>query len=140
MPLKNESAEEPSINLTPMVDVVMLLIIFFLVGTQFNKPERQYEINLPTVSDAQPLTSLPDEIIVNVSKTGEFEVNGQTITVDELESTFRDAQQRYEDQVVIIRGDGEGAYQNVMTVLNLCHRTRIVNVQLANRLESQESG
>ncbi|MCA9031200.1 MAG: biopolymer transporter ExbD, partial [Planctomycetaceae bacterium] len=76
MPLKNESAEEPSINLTPMVDVVMLLIIFFLVGTQFNKPERQYEINLPTVSDAQPLTSLPDEIIVNVSKTGEFEVNG----------------------------------------------------------------
>ncbi|MEZ5940436.1 MAG: biopolymer transporter ExbD [Planctomycetaceae bacterium] len=140
MPLKNESAEEPSINLTPMVDVVMLLIIFFLVGTQFNKPERQYEINLPTVSDAQPLTSLPDEIVVNVSKSGVLEVDGRETTVDELEVTLRAAQQRYEDQVVIIRGDAESAYQNVMTVLNLCKRTRISNVQLANRLETQESG
>ncbi len=137
MPLKSDTLEEPSINLTPMVDVVMLLIIFFLVGSQFNQPERQYEINLPTVSDAQPLTALPDEIVINVDQNGILTVDGAAITLGDLETTLRDAQKRYEDQVVIIRGDAAGAYQNVMTVLNLCKRTRISNVQLANRLEEE---
>lgn len=140
MPIKSEPVEEPAINLTPMVDVVMLLIIFFLVGSQFNKPERQYEINLPTASDAQPLTSLPDEIVVNVDKNGVLLVDGETLTAAALEATLREAQRRYEDQVVIIRGDAEGAYQNVMNILNLCKRTRITNVQLANRLEEGGAG
>ena len=139
MPLKNDSIEEPSINLTPMVDVVMLLIIFFLVGSQFNRPERQYEINLPTVSEAKPLTALPDEIVVNVDKGGHMMVNQELKSVGELETYLREAHDRYEDQVVIIRGDAEGAYQNVMTVLNLCKRARITNVQLANKL-GEEAG
>lgn len=138
MPLKHEQMEEPSINLTPMVDVVMLLIIFFLVGAQFNKPERQYEINLPTVSEAPPLTQLPDEIVVNVDRGGNFSVSGEVLDAEKLEARLREAQQRYADQVVIIRGDAEGAYQNVMTVLNLCRKTRITHVQLANRLGEDE--
>ncbi|MCA9079282.1 MAG: biopolymer transporter ExbD, partial [Planctomycetaceae bacterium] len=70
MPLKTQAMEEPALNLTPMIDIVLLLVIFFLVGTQFTQAERQYEIDLPTVSDAQPLTALPDEIVVNVGRDG----------------------------------------------------------------------
>ncbi|MCA9087732.1 MAG: biopolymer transporter ExbD [Planctomycetaceae bacterium] len=135
MPLKTQPMEEPALNLTPMIDIVLLLVIFFLVGTQFTQHERQYEIDLPTVTDAQPLTALPDEIIVNIARGGEIELNGTTMTFDELEAALRQAQQKYADQLVIIRGDGQGMYQNVMTVLNLCKRARITNVQLANRLE-----
>ncbi len=60
MPLKTGTVEEPKLDLTPMIDIVFLLIIFFMVGTQFTEMERQYDIKLPTVTDAKPLTNLPD--------------------------------------------------------------------------------
>ena len=49
MPLKTETVEEPTLNLTPMIDIVFLLIIFFMVGTQFAQMENQYDIQLPTI-------------------------------------------------------------------------------------------
>jgi biopolymer transport protein ExbD len=72
MPLKLEPLEDPALNLTPMVDVILNLVMFFLVTTQFSKghQEQQYPIELPKVTAAQPLTGLPDEIIVNVSQDG----------------------------------------------------------------------
>ncbi|MBX3440130.1 MAG: biopolymer transporter ExbD, partial [Planctomycetaceae bacterium] len=74
MPLKTQQPEEPALNLTPMIDIVLLLVIFFMVGTQFTEAERQYQIDLPAVSVAQPLTALPDEIVVNVAKDGSVQV------------------------------------------------------------------
>jgi biopolymer transport protein ExbD len=139
MPLRTEQGEEPNINLTPMIDVVLNLMIFFMVGTQFIELERQYEISLPTVTEAQPLTSLPDEIIVNVSKDGTLYLGQDKIDVNALEARLRDARKRYAEQMVVIRGDGEGRYQEVMSVLNVCRRAGISNIQLANLLQS-ESG
>ncbi len=70
MPLKTETPDDPGINLTPMVDVVFLLVIFFMVGTQFAETEKYHEINLPSVTDARPITGLPDEIVINVTREG----------------------------------------------------------------------
>ncbi len=139
MPLKLETIEEPSLNLTPMIDIVLLLVIFFMVGTQFTEEEKQYDIQLPTVSEAQPLTSMPDEIVVNVRRDGTLFLGSQPVTVEELEQALKEAQQRFARQTVVVRGDAEGPYQNVMTVLNLCRRARIQNVQLANRVEQEDS-
>lgn len=137
MPLKSEMVEEPGLNLTPMIDVVLLLVIFFMVGTQFTQKERQYEIELPTVSNAQPLTARPDELIVNVTREGNITLGDQPRSVEELETDLLAARQRYAEQAVVIRGDAAGAYQNVMTVLDVCKRAKISNVQLANRVESE---
>lgn len=137
MPLKTQEVEEPGLNLTPMIDIVLLLVIFFMVGTQFTEHESQFEILLPTVSDAQPLTALPDELIVNVTGDGTIYLGDVQKTVPELEAELRQAKQRYADQAVIIRGDGSGPYQYVMTILNVCKRAKITNVQLANRIEEQ---
>jgi biopolymer transport protein ExbD len=135
MPLKVESVEEPALNLTPMVDVVLLLIIFFMVGTQFTEVEHQYDIQLPTVSDAQPLTAMPDELVVNVRRDGEVFLGERNVSLADLERELREAQARFARQAVVVRGDGVGPYQNVMTVLDVCRRARIVNIQLANRVE-----
>ena len=64
------SADEPTINMTAMIDVVFLLLIFFMVGTQFSERERQIEVKLPTVSTASPLTGLPDELVINITSDG----------------------------------------------------------------------
>jgi len=139
MPLKNtDTIEEPHLNLTPMIDIVFLLIIFFMVGTQFTEQERHYDIQLPTVSDAQPLTSVPDELIVNVLSDGTITLGDQVRTLDELESALRSAQQNYPDQSVIVRGDASGPYQHIMDVLAACHRAKISRISLANRLEGKE--
>ena len=136
MPLKLEPIEEPALNLTPMIDVVLQMVIFFLVGTQFTRNERQFEVQLPKVTDARPLTNLPDEILINVSRDGRFYVGRQERTPQELEAELLAAAARYKDQAVVIRGDGEGRYQYVMTALNICHRASITNVQLANEVGS----
>jgi biopolymer transport protein ExbD len=138
MPLKTaESIEEPNINLTPMIDIVFLLVIFFMVGTQFSELERQYDIQLPSVSDAQPLTSRPDEIVINVGGDGSVIINGQTRTLTQLEAELIAARQNYPDQAVIVRGEGGGPYQHVMDVLAICHRAKITSISLANRLEGE---
>ncbi|MBR9803731.1 MAG: ExbD/TolR family protein [Rubinisphaera brasiliensis] len=138
MPLKTEEIEEPVLNLTPMIDIVLLLIIFFMVGTKFSDAERQFEINLPTVSDAMPLTTLPDELVVSVSEKGELTLDSRPVTLAELQQELTTAAERYADQAVIIRGDAQGSYQNVMDVLAACHRAGLHNLSLANRLNRED--
>lgn len=139
MPLKTEEVDEPDLNLTPMIDIVMLLIIFFMVGTKFSEDERQFDIKLPTVSEAQPLTSRPDEITVNIDRKGNVYVGGEPFQLNELSAEMDRIKKNYEDQVVIIRGDGQGQYQMVMDVLSICKKAGIKNIQLANRLKDPES-
>jgi biopolymer transport protein ExbD len=115
----------------------MLLMIFFMVGTEFIRRESQYEIKLPTVTSAEPLTALPDEITINVTPEGAIIVGGEARTPDQLEQDLRAAHDRYANQAVVIRGDGEGPYQHIMTILNVCWRAKITNIHLANMVEDQ---
>lgn len=137
MPLKVDALEEPQINLTPMIDVVFNLLIFFMLATRFADLERQFDVQLPTASSAQPLTSPPDEIIVNVFSDGRIVVSQQALTVDQLEARLKAAHDRYADQAVLIRGDGQGTYQNVMDVLTACHRAEITNFSLATQVKGE---
>lgn len=138
MPLKTEEIEEPILNLTPMIDIVFLLVIFFMVGTKFSDAERQFEVKLPTVSDALPLSELPDKIIVSVTQSGELYLGEKSITLKELEQELAVAHKRYQDQAVVVRGDAQGAYQNIMNILAVCHRVGITNLSLANRMTTKE--
>lgn len=139
MPLKvQEGIDEPNLNLTPMIDIVFLLIIFFMVGTQFTQREREFEIKLPTATDAQPLTSLPDEIVVNVRQDGTIVVRGEERSLEELENLLAEARSNYADQAVVLRGAGDGPYQHVMDVLSVCRRAEIRNISLANRIARED--
>jgi biopolymer transport protein ExbD len=136
MPLKVEPLEEPYLNLTPLVDVILNLLIFFMLGTSFAKDERQFDVELPTVSHAQSLTAPPDEIVVNVYQDGRIDVSGKTVSYAELEQLLREARARFEGQGVLIRGDGRGNYQSIMDVLSVCQKARIRNYSLATLVKS----
>jgi biopolymer transport protein ExbD len=141
MPLKLEPMEDPALNLTPMVDVVLNLVMFFLVTTHFSKAEQeqQYPVELPRVTAAQPLTGVPDELVINVARDGSMYLGKQPRTADELEIELRAAVARYAEQSVLIRGEAEGPYQHVMTALNICQRAGATNLRLANRVTSGAS-
>lgn len=138
MPLKTDTIEEPRLNLTPMIDIVFLLVIFFMVGTRFAEMEHEYEIELPTGSEAQPLTSRPDEIVINVRRNGRIEVNGERRSLAELERDLKAARRNYADQAVIVRADGREPYQHVMDVMAVCDQADIRSISLAYRLNSKD--
>lgn len=141
MPLKLDPMEDPALNLTPMVDVVLNLVMFFLVTTHFSKAEeqQQFPVELPRVTSAQPLTGLPDELVINIARDGSMYLGQQPRTEEELTVELRAAAARYSEQSVLIRGDADGLYQPVMTVLNICHEAGLKNLRLANRVTSGAS-
>src|SRR4029079_9213326 len=98
MPLKTEARDEPTINLTSMLDVVMLLIIFFMVGTKFSEEERQTSVQVPTVSENLALSGQPDEIIVNVSVDGKVNVRGEEYSQDHLKEMLSKAREGFPGQ------------------------------------------
>lgn len=135
MPLKTLPLDEPGINLTSMLDVVLNLIIFFMLTTQFTQHERQYEIQLPTVADAAALSGQPDEIVVNIRADGVIIVKNAPRSLAELEADLTAARERFPGQSIVIRGAGDGRYQPVMDVMAACRRAGIRNIALANRTE-----
>jgi biopolymer transport protein ExbD len=137
VPLKVEPLEEPYLNMTPMVDVILNLLIFFMLGSRFAAEERQVDIQLPNVSHAQPLTAPPDEIVINLFADGHIIVDQKTVTAEELERLLAEAHARYRDQAVLIRGDGKGNYQSVMDVLSICQKAEITKYSLATQLKTK---
>jgi len=114
--------------------VVFLLIIFFLVGARFTEQERQYDIQLPSSDAVQPLTGAPDALMVNVRQDGTILLGIQPVSLEELEDQLRSAKENFEDQAVVVRGEGRGMYQPVIDVLGACHRTQITRISLAYKL------
>lgn len=133
MPLKSDTLEEPQLNLTPMIDVVFLLIIFFMVGARFTEEahEQQFDVELPTASPVQAMSRTPDPLIVSVARTGRIVLNNQELTLEQLVAELKLAKEKYADQAVLIRGDGEGQYQAVVDVMNACHQLQIRKFSLA---------
>ncbi len=137
--MKTWSPEEvdPEFELTPMIDIVFLLIIFFLVGARFTEEEKQYDIQLPSSQDVQPLTGTPDALVINVRRGGTILLGSLAVTLEELESELRDAKENFEDQAVVVRGEGQGMYQPVINVLGVCHRTQITRISLAYKQDEE---
>ena len=134
MPLKTSTAEElPSVNLTPMIDVVFLLIIFFMVGTQFTQPEREVSLKLPGVGDLKTLVSAPDRREISVTVDGRIVLDGQTLTVEQLAQQLKLLRQRYPDLGVSVRADGDVRYQAVASVIWAVNQAGITNLTTALR-------
>ena len=72
-------------NLTPLIDVVFLLLVFIMVTARFEKQDRELDVILPSASEAKPLMAEPTEIFVNVDQDGSYFVDGRTMRAEEVE-------------------------------------------------------
>lgn len=115
-----------AVNLTPMIDMVFLLLIFFLVATRFEEEERSLEVHLPQASEAVPLTTRPREIFINIDAQGRYFVSGRFVGSADLEQLLQQAAADNPGrQSVIIRADRRCTWQPIVTALNLCTRAGI---------------
>lgn len=139
MPLKTQREEQPMLNLTSMIDVLFLLILFFMVGTKFTELERKIGLRVPQVSDAGALTAAPEKKVVNVYRDGQVTLDHEAVTLDELTSRLAAARGQYADLGVLVRGDGSGPFQRVAEVLNACKQAGIADLGISVRLSENDS-
>ncbi len=116
----NGSDSDVSIELTPIIDMVFLLLIFFLVATTFHQTEREMQVALPQASFAGPISTALREIIINVDAEGNIIVNGRTVDAEGLRLMIEDAVAVNPQQKVTVRGDRTTAYANVVRALDVC--------------------
>lgn len=120
--LLESQAKQPGVHIemTPMIDMVFLLLIFFLVATTFQQEEREMKVALPFATSSEPISALLQELVINVDSEGQFIVRGRVMEEGALATMIEEAVAANPEQKVTVRGDRTTAYSNVVRVLDLC--------------------
>jgi len=139
MKFERQVKEEVSVNLTPLIDVVFLLLIFFMVTTTFTR-DTNLLINLPEAS-GEVMDVAPDQIEVMVAQNGSYAVNGRGLVNSQL-STLMDAIEEMSagdrSLPVIITADANTSYQSVVTVMDAVAQLGFSQLNIATSQESEE--
>lgn len=116
-----------ALPLTPLIDMVFLLLIFFLVATRFSEEEeRELAMTLADASEAQPLTARPQELFINIDRQGRFYAGGQFVTLEELDQVLaRRAASNPGRASAVVRADRDCRWQPIVAALNLCKKNRV---------------
>jgi biopolymer transport protein ExbD len=114
------TSAEPGLDMTPMIDTVFNLLIFFLVAGSFQQAEHEMKIALPVAASAGPISAALREITVNVDRDGTIIVTGNKMQPEDLRKLIHDAVARNAEQKVTVRGDRHTAYANIVSVLDVC--------------------
>jgi biopolymer transport protein ExbD len=128
---KHAVPQHPGIQLAPLVDVLLLLLIFFLMTWNAARNENELDVKVPKASSAKEKPAPIGDVVVNVKADGNVVVNRRTLSTAELTEMLKNLVQLYPDQAVVIRGDETGAYKNVVGVLNICSEAGVTNVAFA---------
>jgi biopolymer transport protein ExbD len=123
--------QHPGIQLAPLVDVLLLLLIFFLMTWNAARNENELDVKVPKASSAKEKMAPIGDVIVNVKADGTVVVNRRSLTGAELTELLKGLVQLNADQAVVIRGDEAGAYKNIVNVLNICSESGVTNVAFA---------
>ncbi|GLR11713.1 biopolymer transporter ExbD [Chitinimonas viridis] len=109
--------EEPEINLIPLLDVMLVILIFLMATTTFSK-FTEMKINLPTAEANKP-DSKPAEIVISVSSNGGYAIDKQAISFTGVEQLAADLRKyaSSDDTVVVINADGNASHQSVVNVM-----------------------
>ncbi len=121
----------PGVPLTPMIDVVFLLLCFFVTSQIFAQWETEIDIALPTAATGDMPQRLPGEVIVNVRTDGTAVVNGQVLDDAQLRSMLDRLVKLFPGQPVLLRADKATPYEHVVRVLDTCRQADIWNISFA---------
>ena len=135
---RGRQREEPEINLIPLIDVVLVIIIFLMLTTTFSKVSG-LEINLPT-AEAESAAELSNEIIVAVTPAGDVLVNRQPVgdkSIDSIAAALGRAVPPGGNPIVVINADAKAAHQNVIDVMQAAQRAGLGQITFAIQAPSR---
>ena len=141
MHIHRHREEDEGLPLTPLIDVVFLLLIFFLTATSFYKKEKDIKVDPPRATEGKAVAHKAREITVNIRNEddgGFFVVDGRILSLPRLTDMLADAARDNPRQAVIIRGDQRAYHQKIVDVLNACKKADITNYFIATTFDQPE--
>ncbi len=135
---KKHEVEKPSFQIAPMIDVIFLLLCFFISSQIFSQWETEIDVKLPTARTAKIPSRLPGEIIINVMKDGRMIVNSQLLDENGLKQLLNRIVVLFPGQAVLVRADRETFYDHIIKVIDLCRSADIWNISFATGVPDDE--
>ena len=129
--VRRNKSRAAGLSLTSMLDVIFLLLCFFVTVSVFSQWENEISIKLPSAETSDEPDRLPGEIIVNLAKDGTVIVNGKMLELADLQARLKKVAKFYPGQPVIIRADKELAYEKLVKVIDTCRAADVWNFSLA---------
>jgi biopolymer transport protein ExbD len=114
-----------------MVDILLVLLGFFILTWSFARQERELDVQMPTAKESKEARRSVGEVIINVKADGSLVMNRRPMTPEELLSTLSRVSSLYPDQAVVLRGDQRVDYGHIVETLDICRRANIWNVAFA---------
>jgi biopolymer transport protein ExbD len=131
---RGEAKEAPEINLIPMIDVLLVILIFLMITTTYSK-FAGLEINLPT-ADAAATPEQPNEINVTVTAAGEILVNRAQVgarDVGSIANALRRAAAESKEPLVVINADAKATHQSVIDVMQAAQQAALPRISFATQ-------
>ena len=128
---KNRRGMLPTIQMTSMMDIIFLLLFFFVSTTLYSQWEYEIDISLPSAQSGKVPDRLPGEIIINIAKDGRVSVNQQDLTLDALKARLDRLARYFPGQPVVLRADKETRYESLIKVVDACRKADIWNFSMA---------
>ena len=124
------------LEMTPMIDIVFLLMIFFLVASKLDENDRSIDVVLPQASAARPLTARPREFVINIDRAGNYFAGARPVGIDDLRALLRQAEaDNPQRQTVVVRADEETPHKFVVGAMNACVQAGIDDYQVQSAAE-----
>jgi biopolymer transport protein ExbD len=121
----------PSFQMTSMMDIIFLMLFFFITTSVFSQWEYEIDICLPSAQSGKVPDRLPGEIIINIAKDGRVSVNQQDLTLEALKSRLDRLARYFPGQPVVLRADKDTRYEELIKVVDTCRKADIWNFSMA---------
>jgi biopolymer transport protein ExbD len=135
-----EQPQRRAMPLTALIDVMFILIIFFVVTTSFRQEERQIDVNLVAAESGVITEPSRTELVINVKEDGAIMLGYRQLQPAELLATLRDLVSAYPGERVIVRGDKNASYERVLAVVDAARAAGVRSVNLATVHKAEEAG
>ena len=139
MKFQNKEPESAAFPLAPMIDVVFLLLIFFIATMQFSQSERELNVSVPVAEEGADARQTVGEIIVNVKEDGEVVVDNAVMTQAQLFEKLQRIAAVHKNQAIRIRGDGQVEYQKIVEVIDVCQKAGIPHISFATQVQRKRT-
>ncbi len=128
MRLQRVTEEDPEVSMSPLIDCVFLLLIFFLVATMFKKDNKDIDLTPPESSSAVKMLADDKNLVLGVDASGQFFMEGVPSTLGELHQRLREVSLEDSSRQIRLDADATVPFTRVAEVLNLCQFYRLTNV------------
>jgi biopolymer transport protein ExbD len=118
-------------QIAPMVDVLLVLLCFFIVTWSFARKEMELDVKVPTAENAKESNPVVNQTVINVKADGTVVWNRKTVTAQELLTRLKLLSADFPDYAIILRGDKEAKYEYIVGLMDICRQANIWNVAFA---------